>query len=173
MKKLLALALAFCLSPAASASPPEAATGADHTVEAPAGAHATHANHVGVFLGGTTFLGDHPQTVLTAGLDYERRLSELFGVGLLVDFPMDLGHYSFAVLAAPMLVVHPVAGLKVIVAPGLDYAHEEAAFVARAGIGYDLHLGAYTLAPTFNFDYVLAEHPHQALVFGLALGRGF
>ena len=135
--------------------------------------HAEHKNHIGLFLGGTTHLGAHSSTVFTAGLDYERRFAPIFGVGILLDFPMDFAQYDFTMIAAIPLNLHPFAGLKVTVAPGIEYAHSAAAFLIRAGLGYDIHVGKYTVTPTISYDYIVSAHPTSALVWGIAVGRGF
>ncbi|MES0490636.1 MAG: hypothetical protein ABUK01_11620 [Leptospirales bacterium] len=135
--------------------------------------HADHANHLGIFLGATSHLGAHGTTVFTAGLDYERKFVPLFGAGILFDFPFESENYEFAMIVAVPLSLHPFAGLKVTVAPGIEYAHSATEFLLRAGLGYDIAIGKYTLTPTLSYDYVFSAHPTSALVYGLTIGRGF
>ena len=135
--------------------------------------HAEHKNHIGLFLGATTHLGAHSSTVFTAGLDYERRIVPIFGAGILLDFPMDFAHSEYPVIAAIPLSLHPFAGLKITVAPGIEYAHNTVEFLIRGGLGYDIHVGKYTVTPTVSYDYIVSAHPTSALVYGIAIGRGF
>ena len=87
-----------------------------------------HANHVALFAGASTLTGETPEggsgTAFTLGLDYERRLSRWFGLGLLTDFV--LGGTGRAALLGVPLLVHPVGGLGLTLAPGVEFEKEEA-----------------------------------------------
>ena len=60
-------------------------------------AHKLHANTLGLFLG-ETFEGS--EEAFTLGLEYERRLSESFGIGLLVEHVF--GDLDFWVYGVPL-----------------------------------------------------------------------
>jgi len=135
-----------------------------------------HKNHVALFLGATTFLGDHAEHLFTAGIDYEYRIMPLIGAGVLADFPIRFSGYEFEGIFAPFIAVHPAGGLKVILAPGIEIVAGEfgfQAFVMRVGTGYDFHLGSVSIGPSVSYDYTVHHGGHSAIVYGLAAGTGF
>jgi hypothetical protein len=133
-----------------------------------------HNNHVSLFWGATTVL-ETEVTAFTVGLDYEYRLSfanKLFGVGVLSDFA--LGEETGAVFAG-FIGIHPVAGLKILVAPGLEAvfgAHGHEAFVLRGSVGYDIMINQFSITPIVSLDWV-PDGNHISIVYGIATGIGF
>ncbi|MBI5609209.1 MAG: hypothetical protein HY902_10060 [Deltaproteobacteria bacterium] len=182
-------ALALAASPgfaeepvgSASAAPAAGEGGADHDHQpglvgshepghASGAAHAPHANDMAIFVGGTGRLNDVGHSAATFGLDYERRLpmvGHLFGVGALFD--VALTHHA-TVIAAPALYVHPIGGLRVTLAPGLEHEGEENVFVMRGGMDYAIHFGSASFGPSVAADYA---HQHVVFVAGVDLGYGF
>lgn len=150
--------------------------------------HAFHRHHVAVFLGATT--AEAPKhggegavetesegggssgetesvTEATIGLDYEYRLSRIWGVGFLFDY---VGGDARASVAAAGVFLHPVAGLKLLAAPGLEHHEGENEFLVRLGVGYEFEVGRWALTPGASVDFVDGD---EAYVYGLYIGRGF
>ncbi len=63
-------------------------------------------NDVSLFLGATTETGEESATAFTVGADYQRRLSDLWGLGLLVDFAF--GDASRSSLIGAPVFLHPI-----------------------------------------------------------------
>jgi hypothetical protein len=128
-----------------------------------------HANHAGVFLGLTRSEG---HSSFTIGADYERRLPiahERFAVGALVDAAV--GPEPKHVIVAGTLSLRLVETVKLLVAPGVEYAHGHREALFRAGVAIDIaHAGPLTVSPGLFFDFVGG---HTAIVVGLTLGAGF
>ena len=140
------------------------------------------ANAVGLFFGGTTNT-DTDKSGFAFGADYERRLSRLWGIGLLAELTVGEKRPRDFVLGLP-LSLHPIGGLRVILAPGLEIkppgAEEEGESgsdekdvegLVRLGASYEFEVGRYTIAPEFDVDLVRLEE--VVLVYGVALGLGF
>lgn len=148
--------------------------------------HAFHPNDVGVFIGATDEKGHDLQ--FTYGLDYERRFSQHWGVGALVDYAG--GDLRNTVLAVPVYW-HPGGGWKLIAAPGVelhngrggggehaksDEGHGEADgdethFLFRLGAGYHFHVADHWgVVPTVDLDFVDGE---EVLVYGVGLAYGW
>lgn len=94
-----------------------------------------HRHHVAFFLGNTQ---DGSEDGFSVGMDYEYRLSRLFGIGGLAEYAD--GEFNSWVLAIP-LFLHPYRGLRFLVAPGLEYEDSEDEFLVRTGIAYELEIG--------------------------------
>lgn len=162
---------------------------------APHGAEEHHAgyhpNHIALFVGASTRTGEAPEggsrTGFTIGLDYERRLTSVIGLGLLVDYvPGEIGR---AVLLAVPLYLRPVGGLGLTLAPGVEFEEEEAEeletrssetedahtstnFAFRLGAFYSFPLTSmFSLVPQFNADFISGGD--TTLVYGLSFGFGF
>ncbi len=187
MKKLSVVLIAALLS----VFPSEGLLAQEHESEEAGheAAHEFHANHVAVFLGATTKVGDSEdsETAFTFGVDYERRISRLLGIGLALDWAVSEHERDFLFLVP--LVVHPAGGLKLLAAPGLELgtevAHEGEAgaeseaestethsyFAFRFGAEYQFDLGRFSIAPALYLD--LIAESRNAWVYGLVLGYGF
>lgn len=126
--------------------------------------HAHHPYHLAVFVGATVA---DDTTGASFGLDLERRLGR-FGVAAIVDITRM--HGGFHEIVVPALVVHPAAGLKVLVGAGWEHASGHDAVVVRAGAGYDLHVGSLSLGPSVSLDRADGA---TAVVAGATLGTGF
>lgn len=123
-------------------------------------------NRIGLFLGVTHKPSEDNGSF---GLEYERRLSDLFGIGLLWESSPSLRE---RVLALPALFLHPVGGLGVLLAPGVEHEEGEDLFLFRVGLSWDFELGGgFTLAPGVNYDFV--EGPNDAFVYGFVVSYGF
>ena len=108
----------------------------------------------------------------TIGFDYERRFTQLFGFGGMLDWVAE-GRREF--LFGPIGFLHPLAGSKFWVAPLAERVRETGdwALVIRVGAGWDFPVGKsgkYSIAPNINYDI---SDEHRLWVIGLAIGRGF
>jgi len=128
-----------------------------------------HLNALELFLGNTYEDGDHgDENGFSTALTYERRLSELFGVG--VFFEYTAGDFDKWSIGTP-LFIHPYKGLRFAAAPGLERRHGNEEFLFRAGVGYEFELDEqWIFMPEFNVDFVDGQ---EALVFGASFGIGF
>ena len=131
-----------------------------------------HKNHLAMFVGSTEaeeHHGEKGDPDFTLGVDYERRLSPLFGVGGMFDWVVE-GRREF--LVGPIGFLHPYKGLKFFAAPCYQRIREgeEDNFVFRVGTAWDFEIGKYSLAPNVIYDFA---GEHNFLVLGLTIGRGF
>jgi len=123
-------------------------------------------NKIGIFLGETRKSSDDGASI---GLEYERRLSDLLGVGLLWESTPSLRE---RVVAAPALFLHPIGDLGVLLAPGIEYEDSERVFMFRVGVGWDFGLGnGFTIAPEINYDFVSGSE--NAVIYGFTVGYEF
>lgn len=165
--------------------------GEEQHAEATAGEHEEHEfhrHHLSVFLGATTAdvevhggegeagaeseegeTGGETtrETEASIGLDYEYRLNRRWGVGFLFDYVA--GDARTSVAGIPV-ILHPVGGLKLLAAPGLEHHEGENEFLVRLGLMYDFEVGGWTIAPAVNVDFVDSE---ETYVYGVNIGRGF
>ena len=127
------------------------------------GAH-LYMHRVELFLGNTH---DEGEDGFSVGLAYERRLSELFGVGGIVEYTG--GDFDMWLAGAPIFI-HPFKGFRFLLAPGIEHKHGENEFLFRAGLAYEFEFDRWSITPEFNIDFVDGE---EALVYGLSFGYGF
>lgn len=147
----------------ASAQPARAQAPAAAPAHAAAGEH--HApNHLSVF-GGITADSDHK--LATFGADYERKLSDYIGLGVLVDLAVQEPTHQ---IYAPILFVHPGGDLKLFAAFGAERGHGESHSLFRGGAAYDILVGDATVSPTFSID---RSNSHTSYVMGVAIGFSF
>jgi hypothetical protein len=125
-------------------------------------------NRIGVFAGATDLVEEGASG--SYGIEYERRLSELVGVGFTLEFTPVLDERT---VIAPGLMLHAWRASYVEIAPGLVHDDEDGRhLVLRLGVGWEHELGGgWSIAPQLNFDWV--EGADDALVIGLALSRSF
>jgi hypothetical protein len=125
-------------------------------------------NHLALFVGGTAV----DETVrFTLGVDYERQLSERFGVGAIADWA--LGGEGREFLFAVAGFYHPTSRIWLDLAPGVqrDALEGELEWVVRVGADYEFELrSGWNLSPNVNLDIGPKE---SLLVFGIELGRRF
>jgi hypothetical protein len=130
-----------------------------------AGGH-EHVNHMGLFLGNSHRGGE---TGFSVGLDYERRLSDLFGVGVLAEYAA--GDFDSWVFGAP-LYIHPYKGFRLLAAPGFEDEESETKFLIRAGAAYQIPFGGrWSISPEYNIDFI--EGGKKIQVYGVSIGLGF
>jgi hypothetical protein len=135
--------------------------------------HEFHRNHIAFFLGvtdgGDAEEGGEEKTAGTLGVDYERRLSRLIGIGFLADYAG--GDRREAIAGIPVFF-HAGRAAKFHVAPAIEWKTEtdESDFAWRLGFAYDFEVGRATIAPALHVDLVEGE---QVYVVGVDLGWGF
>ncbi len=128
-----------------------------------------HLNMLEVFLGNTYEDSEHgDENGFTIGLVYERRFSELLGIGGFYEYAAgDFDKWSIGV----PLFIHPHEGWRFALAPGLEHRHGEDEFLFRTGVAYEFELSErWVMIPELNVDFVDGE---EAFVFGLSFGFGF
>ena len=123
---------------------------------------AFEANIVEVFLGGTFNDGDSEASY---GFSYERRLSESFGIGGLVEYTSGREW----VYAVP-LTFHVTESWKLVLAPGFEHEEGENTYLTRVGTAYDFKFDGWSLAPEVNVDFVDGE---TKVVVGVSFGIEF
>lgn len=132
-----------------------------------------HRNHIGLFVGVTD---EEAETAFTLGVDYERRFSRWFGIGILVE--SILGDARELIVGVPVFL-HATERLKFLAAAGYESLgpfedeeghHGDRETVVRLGVEYAFHVGKYSLSPALNVDFVEGE---ELLVAGVTIGRGF
>lgn len=137
-----------------------------HSDPTSSGHHMPHGpHHISLFQGGTSIDGDG--LAYTIGIDYEYRVSELLGLGVVAE-------YAFGDIDATTLLavadIHIYRGLIMQIGPGVELGSSDH-FVTRVGALYELEWGPFTLSPQFHVDFT--EGAEDALVFGIAVGRAF
>jgi hypothetical protein len=124
-------------------------------------------HHLSVVLAGTR-VPEAEETGFTIGLDYEYRVSELIGLGFVVEHAF--GEIDSTTLLA-VADIHLIKGLAIQAGPGVEFVDDESVFVFRLGLLYEFELGeAFTLSPQLHYDISAGE---DAIVFGVAIGRAF
>jgi hypothetical protein len=122
-------------------------------------------NRVGLFVGATT---KDSHTHATIGLEYERRLSDLIGIGAVAEGSPAGREFVGAV----PVFFHPVGGLALSIGPGFSVEDGHAHFLVRFGVGWDFELPAgLSLAPALSYD--LTSGTDDAIVYGLMLSYAF
>ena len=131
-----------------------------------------HKNHIALFVGSTEaeeHHGEKGDRDFTLGVDYERRLSSLFGIGGMFDWVVE-GRREF--LVGPIGFIHPYKGLKFYAAPCYQHIREgdKDDFVFRIGGTWDFEVGKYSVGPHLIYDFASEQ---DFFVFGVGIGRGF
>ena len=163
---LLASCLALLALAPATVDAQEAHGEGEHSAEAGDHASGYHGNHIAIFVGVTD---EEAENAFSLGLDYERRLTRRFGIGVLTDYAF--GEVRAFVIGVPIFF-HATDRLKFLLAPGFEDAdaHDRETLI-RIGGEYSFEMTArWSIAPTFNIDIVEDE---EIFVFGVNFGRGF
>ena len=128
-------------------------------------AHGGHKHHISVFLGNTHDY--HGEDAFTVGLDYEYRLTDLFGIGALID---QAGGDIESTVAGLALFVHPCTNARLFAVAANEHSHGHDEYITRLGVNYDIHVSSWTLSPIVEVDFL--EHGEN-WIYGLGFGRGF
>jgi hypothetical protein len=127
--------------------------------------HSSHANLIGVFMGMTS--NHRREGSFTLGLEYNRRFTKHFGMGLLAenvfaDEEFNVYAVGFAYYFSPW---------KVYVAPGVERSDAHGSeFLVRLGVEYAFDIAGFEVAPQVDVDFVDGE---EVFVFGITFGKGF
>jgi hypothetical protein len=175
---LFAIALPLALSvvvsgPVMAQEPEEHDPAEGHAVESgeSAGEH-FHKNHVAIFIGSTEAEEEHGEQDdpdFTLGLDYGRRFSKLFGIGVMLEFVVE-GKREY-VVGVPFYI-HVGRYAKFQLAPAfhhLSHTGENEAML-RTGFMWDFSVGKMTVSPALFYDIVDGQN---FIVLGAAIGKGF
>ena len=159
----------LCLGifPAALASASETEGGHDLDL---GGGHSYSKHTFGLFGGGTSVSGE---TNFTFGAEYEFRFSQYIGVGAIYEHTPKAHHGDGTSIYMGLVHLHPWKMLRLSAGIGTESVHAFGAHsetVYRLGAAYDFHVGGFGIAPTINIDFIGG---HEAIVFGVALTKGF
>lgn len=144
---------------------PSMTSKAGEAVEANDSVHGDPSHHVALFLGAKVSDGE---AAFSVGVDYEYELTELLGIGAIVEY--SAGHEP-AWLFAGALTLHATEALSFTLAPGVEIEDGEESFLLRLGASYEFELAErWTIGPDLNVDIVDGE---AALVVGIGIGRKF
>jgi hypothetical protein len=120
-------------------------------------------NGIELFIGATLDAGDAEPSL---GLDYERRLRQDFGVGVMAEYT----NGREWVLAVP-LSWHITETWKAVFAAGVEMSPDDGdEFLARIGASYEFGFSGWSLAPELNVDFVGSE---VKTVVGFSFGWEF
>jgi hypothetical protein len=122
-----------------------------------------HANEVGVFVGATH---EHGENSAAMGLEYERRISSTFGIGVLAE--KTWSDFDIWVYAVP--ITFHVDRWKFAIAPGIEESHGHHENLARLSVGYAFEKKKMMITPTLNIDFVAGE---KIYVLGATFSKGF
>lgn len=123
-------------------------------------------HHLSVLVGGTT-ISEVDETATTIGLDYEYRVSDFVGLGMVAE--QAFGRVDATTLLA-VADLHLTKSFVVQTGPGIEFVDGEENFVARIGALYEFDLGdGLTFSPQIHYDI----SKEDALVFGAAVGLSF
>jgi len=141
------------------------------------GHHATHPNHIGLFLGvtaGGREGGDEGEATATIAFEYERRLSALIGIGFLGEFVGGERRNDAAMVA---LSFRPWRRPRFVIGAGwerseaAEHSATETEPLLRLGFGYAFEVvPGNSITPEINLDFVDDE---TLVVAGVTIGWGF
>lgn len=123
-----------------------------------------HEHHLAIFLGNTH---EHGRDEFTVGADYERRLTNSWGIGGLVDYAG--GEFDTLVIGLPVFF-HPQERWRFLIAPGVERHSGESEFLVRVGASFEFEVNRWSVSPTLSIDTIDGEFVQ---VFGFSIGRGF
>ena len=144
----------------------------EHGEEGEHGGHEFHKNHFAVFLGSTEaeeHHGEKGDRDFTLGIDYERRLSKLVGVGAMFDWVAE-GNREWS--AGVFTFLHVYKGAKILFAPGVHRVREvgDNEYFFRTAFAWDFFVGKISLSPYIAYDFTEGQN---FSLFGLAIGTGW
>ncbi len=142
--------------------------GEEEEHESAAGHEANHDYHENLLSGFVGVTGETRRDYATTlGIGYERRISQIFSVGVLAEHTY--GDLDFWVYAVPF--AYRAGRWKVLVAPGVEDSDHGTEFLFRAGAEYAFEIGdGWEVVPSLSIDFVDGE---QLGVIGVALAKGF
>lgn len=129
--------------------------------------HKAHPHHLSVLVGNTDL--DNEGSGFTLGFDYEYRVNDVLGLGVVAEYARgDLEAWTYLLVAD----IHITNQWILQVGPGTEHTDKHDLFVARFGTLYEFEFeGGWTLAPQIHYDY--HDGGDDAIVYGVALGMAF
>jgi len=126
----------------------------------------TSPHHISA-LTGTTYTDEHGHA-FTFGIDYEYRINDFLGVGIVAEYAFeDLDAYTYLLVAD----LHITPKFIAQVGPGVEFHGGDKIAVGRLGLLYEFEINNFTLSPQLHYDY---HHDHEdAVVAGIAVGFSF
>ena len=131
----------------------------------------SHSHHLAIFAGpGTEEKKDHDEDTYAVGLEYEYRINEKIGVGVVYE---TLGKDTIRNEAVVFpFSVYPGKGWRLFAGPGYEWHDNKEKWLVRAGAGYGFHLGGqWSIAPEAYVDFI--ENGDRTWIAGLAIGFHF
>jgi len=120
-------------------------------------------NEFAVFIG---FALEGRDDGFAVGVEYERRIDESLGLGLLIEHTF--GDFDTWVFALP-LTLH-VEKWKFVLAPGIEDSNGGSENLVRIAVGYEIETSKLKMTPIFNVDFVDDE---TTFVLGVSFGWPF
>ena len=123
-------------------------------------------HHVSVLLASTDV--DEAGSAFTVGFDYEYRVSDFLGLGVVAEYAFeDIDAYTYLLVAD----LHITNSFIAQIGPGIEFHGGDKIEVARLGLLYEFELSGLTLSPQLHYDYH-KDHA-DAIVTGVAIGFAF
>ena len=164
VRKLDLIAVLALLLIVVGARPAFAQAGEHESASDHEATHDFHSNLLALFVG-VTYEGSS-ENGFALGIEYERRLNESFGVGVLAEHTFgDLDSWVYAVPFA-----FHTGRWKFYVAPGVEDGDQGSESLVRLGAEYAYEVGAWEISPQLDVDLVDGE---VVPVLGVTFGKGF
>jgi hypothetical protein len=138
-------------------------TGEDNTNSDHELAHHYKPNLLAIFVGVTH---EGSESGLSLGIEYERRLSKSFGIGIVAEHT--LGNLDFWVYALPL--AYHTRSWKFYIAPGVADGGHGSESLVRFGGAYVFEVGGWEISPQLNADFV---EGNEAIGLGVTFGKAF
>ena len=125
---------------------------------------------VGVFTGVTINDGESDSSY---GLEYEYKLNQDWGVGLVYEKTPDAHHEDGITVTLASVYAHPTANWRIGFGVGQEKIgghHSYTKDLIRTSVAYDFHLASFGIAPSLAFDVGDGD---TATVVGLAFTKSF
>ena len=131
-------------------------------------AGADHPHHLAV-VGGYATKSSGKEAAFV-GIEYEYRLSDLWGIGGYAETTW--GDFDLEALGL-IATLHPGGGWKVLGGLGIErkLGTKKDKLLGRLGVGYDFHVGSFSIGPLIAVDFI--EDFSEVYYLGLAAGVGF
>lgn len=147
-----------CGTPLAMAQADEREHGSTHE-----SSHSYHPNFLGVFLGVTD---EGREEAFTMGVEYERRLTKSFGVGVFAEHLF--GDADFWVYGIPF--AYHTGQWKIYAGPGIEDGKHGTEYYTRIGGEYAFEAGGLEISPQVRLDLV---DGNDVWVLGFVIGKGY
>jgi hypothetical protein len=124
----------------------------------------------GVFIGMTVVDGESNATL---GLEYEFKVLDFFGFGVVYEHTPDAHHEDGASVLLLSGYLHPYQGWRLGLGLGQEKIHGDHGYsenLSRFSLAYDFHVAGFGIAPTYNLDRVARETIN---VYGVAFSKAF